>query len=287
MTGFGAAEGTVAGAPLRVEIRTVNHRFLNPALRLPADLAALEGDIRDRLRRDFERGHVAVTLRWLGSQRSDSALQLNIDRAREAMARLRELQTAVGISGDISVDLLSRQPDVLALGQREAAAVTWAELEPIVADATADCRAMRRREGQTLAAELRQRLDQIGALAGRVGSRAPERIPRERDRLREAVGQLLDGRPVEESRLMQELGFLAERLDVTEELVRLRAHLGAARHALEQDRPVGKQLGFLAQEIGREINTVGSKANDAEIAHWVVDMKGELEKFREQVENLE
>jgi uncharacterized protein (TIGR00255 family) len=138
-----------------------------------------------------------------------------------------------------------------------------------------------------LARELAQRLDRVGQLAGSVEARAPDRLVRERERLRAQVAQLLDGKPVDETRLMQELAFMAERLDITEELVRLRAHLDACRDALAADRAVGKQLGFLAQELGREINTIGSKANDSAIQHVIVDMKGELERFREQLENLE
>ena len=146
---------------------------------------------------------------------------------------------------------------------------------------------MRAREGEALTRELRHRLDLLDRSVEQIGLRAPDRLLRERDRLRSAVAQLLDGRPVDEERLAQELAFLADKLDITEELVRFRAHVTAAREAMSGDQPVGKRLGFLAQELGREVNTIGSKAGDAEIAQLVVAMKGELEKFREQLENLE
>jgi uncharacterized protein (TIGR00255 family) len=146
---------------------------------------------------------------------------------------------------------------------------------------------MRAREGDALAAELQHRLALLEESAEAIANRAPARLIRERDRLRAAVTELLDGRQPDETRLAQELAFQADRLDITEELVRFRAHLSAARQALAADRPVGKQLGFLAQELGREVNTMGSKANDAEISQQVIAMKGELEKFREQLENLE
>ncbi len=287
MTGYGAAEGPAGGGQLRVEIRTVNHRFFNPAFKMPGDLAALEPEVRDRLKREFERGHVAVSVRWADGHRAGGTLQLNVDRAREAMARLRELQTAVGISGEISLELLARQMDVLRVDEPEPTPVAWAEVEPIVAQAARECRAMRGREGSVLAAELVLRVGALEALAATVEARAPERIVRERDRLRAAVSVLLDGRSVDELRLAQELAMHADRLDITEELVRLRAHLAAVRDALGREEAVGKQLGFLAQEIGREINTIGSKANDAAIGQAAIAMKGELEKFREQVENLE
>jgi uncharacterized protein (TIGR00255 family) len=146
---------------------------------------------------------------------------------------------------------------------------------------------MRAREGEALAAELRHRVDLLVQAAETIARKAPERLVRERDRLRGAVAELLDGRPADEQRLAQEIAFQADRLDITEELVRFRAHVAAVRESLAADRPVGKQLGFLAQELGREVNTMGSKANDADIAQHVIAMKGELEKFREQLENLE
>lgn len=287
MTGFGAAEGEVAGGRLRVEIRTVNHRHFNPAFKLPSELAPLEADLRERLRRDFERGHVAVAMRWVDGARPAGMLQLNVPRAREAMARLRELQTAVGLTGEVSLDLLARQLDVLTTTEPDAQPVRWDEVDPLVADAAAGCRAMRRREGEVLGVELRQRLEELAGLALGVERRAPARVERELERLRDAVGRLIEGRSLDEARLAQEIALLADRLDVTEELVRLRAHLAAAHGALQRDGPVGKELGFLAQELGREINTIGAKANDAEITRAVIAMKGALEKFREQVENLE
>ncbi|MDH4347222.1 MAG: DUF1732 domain-containing protein, partial [Gemmatimonadota bacterium] len=183
--------------------------------------------------------------------------------------------------------MVVRQPEVITVAQEEAPEVQWADLAPVVAEAVVSCREMRRREGEVLARELNHRLDQMEAGGRFVAERAPERIVRERDRLRQAVTQLLDGRPVDEDRLAQELAFLADKLDITEERVRFSAHLAACRQALAIAGPVGKQLGFLAQELGREINTMGSKANDAEIQRAVIGMKAELEKFREQLENLE
>ena len=287
MTGFGAAEGSVAGGRLRVEIRTVNHRYFNLAPKLPGDLSGLEGDLRERLRREFDRGHVAVQARWTEYPERAGGFAVDLDRARLVAARLRELQSALGLAGDVTLELVARQPDVVSTASEAAVEVPWAEVEPIVAQAAADCRAMRAREGEALAAELRHRLELLELSAGIVAHRAPERLIRERDRLRSAVAELLEGRQVDDARVAQEIAFQADRLDITEELVRFRAHLAAVREALAAARPAGKQLGFLAQELGREVNTMGSKANDAEITQQVIAMKGELEKFREQLENLE
>ncbi|HEX2636854.1 MAG TPA: YicC/YloC family endoribonuclease [Gemmatimonadales bacterium] len=287
MTGFGAAEGPVAGGRLRVEIRSVNHRYFNLAPKLPADLSGLEGELRDRLRREFDRGHLAVQARWTEYPERAGGLAVDLDRARVVASRLRELQSALGLAGEVTVEMVARQPEVLSTTSEAAAEVPWAEVEPVVARAAADCRAMRRREGDALAAELRHRLELLERAAAVIGERAPERLVRERDRLRGAVAELLDGRQADEARLAQEIAFQADRLDITEELVRFRAHVAAVREALAGDQPAGKRLGFLAQELGREVNTMGAKANDAEIAQQVIAMKGELEKFREQLENLE
>ena len=287
MTGFGAAVGAVAGGRIRFEIRTVNHRHFNLATKLPAELAVLEGELRERLRREFDRGHVAVNARWTDYPTVDSGLTVDLDRARLVTERLRELQSSLGLAGEVTVDMIVRQSDVVTSSGSDSAEIPWSELEPIVAKAAAECRAMRAREGEVLAAELGHRLELLEASGERVAARAPARLVRERDRLRSAVAELLDGRPVDDARLAQEIAFQADRLDITEELVRFRAHLGAAREALSAAKPAGKQLGFLAQELGREVNTMGAKANDAEIAHEVVGMKGELEKLREQLENLE
>jgi uncharacterized protein (TIGR00255 family) len=287
MTGFGAAEGPVAGRRLRVEIRTVNHRYFNLSAKLPADLSNLEIELRERLRRDFDRGHVTVQARWTESLDADPGLTVDLDRARLVAARLREMQTALGLGGEVTVELVARQPEVLSYAANGTANVSWSEVEPVVANAGRQCLAMRAREGEVLTDELRHRLDLLEQAAEQIAARAPSRLLKERDRLRAAVAQLLEGRAVDEARLAQELAILADKLDITEELVRFRAHLAAARDVLRGNQPVGKRLGFLAQELGREVNTIGSKAADADIAQQVIAMKGELEKFREQLENLE
>jgi len=288
MTGFGAGEGAVAGGQLLVEIRTVNHRFFHLSLKIPPTMAVMESALRDRLRRDFDRGHVTVSIRWLEApQRSVGSVDLDLERARDIVARLRELQTTLGVAGEPDLAMVARQPEVLVAGSGETPDVTWEEIEPIIRAAVTECKAMRRREGDVLLGELLHRLERLEHAAGVVGERAPHRVLAERERLRVAVGELIESRQVNEERLEQEVAYLADKLDITEELVRLRAHITASRDALADDAPVGKQLGFLAQEMGREINTIGSKANDAAIATEVVAMKGELEKFREQLENLE
>jgi uncharacterized protein (TIGR00255 family) len=287
MTGFGAAEGPVTGRRLRVEIRTVNHRYFNLSARLPSELSNFEIELREQLRREFDRGHITVQARWSEPFEGNAGFAIDLERARLVAARLREMQSALGLAGEVTVELVARQSEVLSSSTNGSGEIGWAEIEPILAQAAQACRVMRAREGEALATELRHRLDLLERSAQQIAERAPERLVKERDRLRAAVTQLLDGRSVDEERLAQELAFLADKLDVTEELVRLRAHVAAVREAMTSKEPVGKHLGFLAQELGREVNTIGSKAGDAEIAQLVIAMKGELEKFREQLENIE
>jgi uncharacterized protein (TIGR00255 family) len=287
MTGYGAAEGQTARGTLRIEIRTVNHRFLNVALKLPSELQPLEAEVREGLRREFERGHVAVSARWLGSDDGVPRVSVDLDHARQVAGALRDLQSALGLGGELDLALVARQPDVLTRNAAALESPEWAAVAPIVAAAAEACRVMREREGAALTHDLLERLDRLDAAAGEIAALAPARLLRERDRLRKAVAELLDGRAMDETRLAQEVALNADRLDITEELVRFRTHTSACRETLGGTEPVGKRLGFLAQEMGREVNTIGSKANDADIAQLVIGVKGELEKIREQLENLE
>jgi uncharacterized protein (TIGR00255 family) len=288
MTGFGGADGTVAGGRLRVEIRSVNHRHFNPSLKLPSELIGLEGELRERLRKEFDRGHIVAQARWTEvPERHPASITVNLEKARAIAEALADLQRALGVPGQVDLGMIVRQPEVLTSSLEEAPQAPWAEVEPIVAAAIAECKSMRRREGGVLASELHHRLDQLEAASRVIAERAPDRLVRERDRLRRSVTDLLDGHAADEQRLAQEIAIIADKLDITEELVRFTAHLAACRQALGGDQPVGKHLGFLAQELGREVNTMGSKANDAGILQQVIAMKGELEKFREQLENLE
>ena len=276
MTGFGAAEGSVSGGRLQIELRSVNHRHFNLQLKVPAELMPLEAEVRERLRARIARGHVTVTARWTEAPVRAGALRLNLVRARELVDAVRQLQRALDLPGDLDIGwLVAEQPldAVEPLGILERAA-----------DAL---QAMRDTEGVALVRELSNHLAAIEVELGWVEGRAPDRLVAERDRLRKAVATLLDGGRLDESRLAQEIALLAERLDIAEEIARLKTHLTATRAALAQQNAVGRQLGFLGQEMLREINTIGSKANDLSITQAVIRMKGELEKFREQVENLE
>ncbi len=287
MTGFGSADGTVLGGRLRVEIRTVNHRYYNPQFKLVFELASVEGQLRERLRQLLDRGHVVVTARWVEAPPTDGAVAVDLARARQVVAAAHELKKQLKLKGEIDLAFVARQPEVLSTHTDGAGAAAWSDVEPIVAQAAQEVLAMRTREGRALAADLTARLDALEAGAAAVAERAPARLAAELARLKQAVAELAGAVSVDPQRLAVEIALLADRVDINEELVRLRTHLAACRETLAGEAAVGKQLGFLAQELLREVNTIGSKANDAAITQTVIAMKGELEKFREQLENLE
>jgi uncharacterized protein (TIGR00255 family) len=272
-----------------VEVRTVNHRHFNAQLRMPSALQRLEAAVRDRLRARIERGHVSVSVRWIEDPAvQPGAVRVDVNRARAILAAVEELRNALHLADTVDISFLARQPDVLRFDTTdEPPGVDESDLLAIVDRAVDGVLAMRAQEGAAIGGDLGSRLGRIAEGTARVRARAPERVVAERDRLRLAVQELTDGRQPDPDRLAQEIAYLAERLDLTEELVRLETHLAAARELLIGDVPGGRRLGFLAQEMLREINTIGSKANDALIAQEVIAMKEELERFREQLENLE
>jgi len=290
MTGFGSAEDRVSsgGGRLRVDIRTVNHRYFNPQLKLPADLAGVEIEMREWLRQLLERGHVAVTARWIEGPSAESSVAVDLSRAKQVLAAAQQLKKMLKLKGTVDLAFVARHPEVLtAVNGRDRDAVQWADVKPIVERAARDVVAMREREGRALATELHDRLGALEKAAREIEVQAPARLKAEHQRLKQAIAELTSTATIDEQRLAVEIALLADRVDITEELVRFRAHVDAARAALKSDQPVGKQLGFLAQELLREVNTMGSKANDARITQTVIAMKGDLEKFREQLENLE
>ena len=287
MTGFGSAEGNVLGGRLTIEIRSVNHRYYNRQLKLPFELGGVEGPLRERLRQLLERGHVTVTARWIEAPQREATVAVDLARARQLVAAAKELKKRLKLKGDVDLAFVARQPEVLTPHQDGVAAPQWSDVEPIAERAVRELLGMRAREGAALAAELAGRLGALETGARAIEQRAPERLTAELARLKQAVAELAAGVQVDEQRLAVEVALMADRVDITEELVRLRTHLAACREALASDGAVGKQLGFLGQELLREVNTIGSKANDAAITQTVIAMKGELEKFREQLDNLE
>jgi uncharacterized protein (TIGR00255 family) len=288
MTGFGAADGLVGGGRVSVEVRSVNHRFFSPSIKLPSTLNRWEGDVREALRRKVARGHVTLGARF----ERETSQESPIDETRFAayVSQLRGLQDRYALDPALDVGTVLRLPDVFAATTREELPPeAGVELVAIVDRAVDALLAMRADEGARLATYLEERLRVIESALDRIATRAPERVTEQRDRLRQAVRELTEGLSVDEHRLAQEIALLADRLDVAEELSRFRGHITAFRGAIAAPQPdgVGKRLGFLLQEMLREANTTGSKGNDGAIVADVLMIKEELERIREQVENLE
>ena len=290
MTGFGTAEGPVGGSRVSVELRSVNHRFFNPSIKLPTPFLAWEGEVRELLRQRVARGHVTAFVRIEQTSVTGGA---TIDEVRFASyaAELRRLQLAHHLDGGVDVGTILRLPEVVRVARDEelVGEGTSAELLAIVEGAATALQRMRANEGARLAAVVSERLALIEASVARIGARAPERLAAQRQRLQERVAELAGGVAIDPQRLAHEVVLLADKLDVGEELDRFAAHIAAFRETLQGGgaEPVGKRLGFLLQELLREANTTGSKANDAVMLGEVVGIKEELERIREQVENLE
>lgn len=287
MTGFGTAEGPLAGGRLAIEVRSVNHRHFNPQFRLPTALQPMEPALRNRLRGKIARGNVAVQARWSVEPSAVAAVRVDVARARAVMAALNQLKRELELPGEVDLAFVARQPDVLTTSDEGELEVEPVELFAILDAALEQVVSSRDREGRSLAADVEGRLAALETSLGAVKQRAPARLEAEHQRLRDAMHELLEGAQLDEQRMAQEIALYADRVDISEEMVRLATHLDAARAALGQSEAVGRRLAFLGQEMLREINTIGSKANDAEITGHVLDMKTEVEKFREQVENIE
>jgi uncharacterized protein (TIGR00255 family) len=286
MTGFGAADGLVGDARATVEIRTVNHRFFSPTLKLPAAFGRWEGEIRELLRQKIARGHVTLTARI---DRDSTAPVIDETRLAHYLTALKALQKKHKLAGELDLSTLLRLPDVIAAPSDEIEPRHGDALVRLVAKAVDNLTAMRKAEGAQLSGFLLERVEVIESRLAKTEKRAPVRLKEQHERIKRTVGELVGGAGVDPQRIAQEIAILADKLDIMEELDRFRSHLSAFRDTTraKTSEPVGKRLGFLLQEMVREANTIGSKANDAPILEDVIAIKEELERIREQVENLE
>jgi uncharacterized protein (TIGR00255 family) len=292
MTGFGEAERETPAGRLRCEVKAVNHRYFSLNIRMSAPLERFEPQAREWLRALMPRGHVNCSVRLTGSTDAADAPPLALDegRARQYLQLLQELKERFQLPGEVDIALLSRFGELIRAAEPEDSDAVAAEDIRAVTEAAARAAVvMREVEGGKLALDLTGRLVAIETAMQNVTQLAPARLVTERDRMRRVVAELMGGVGVDEDRITREIAHMAERLDISEELVRLRAHIDLFRTLLAQngDDPVGKRLGFLTQEMHREANTIGSKANDSQIDHQVISIKDEIERLREQIENIE
>ena len=289
MTAFGRGEGEVGDTGITVEIRCVNHRFRDVVMRLPKALQPLEEGLRSQVGARVARGRIEISVQMEArGEQPDVSVELNIPLAEAYFRVYRELQERFGADSSVSAEAVCQNRDVVIVRPVEK---DLDVLEPVIQEvlvkALEAVDQMRLEEGKALEQDFRSRIDLIRGHLSRVEERSPQVVEEVRKRLQERVAVLTDGLELDEGRLAQEVALFAGRSDITEEIVRSRSHLGQFGTYLESDEPVGRRLDFLIQELNREVNTIASKASDATISSLAVEIKAEIEKLREQVQNVE
>jgi len=287
MTGFGSGRGSSGGEEVDVEVRSVNHKFCEVKARLPRELSAAEVEIAKTVKDRLARGGVEVAVRRGGAAATFTP-RIDVALAESYARAFAEIQARLSLPGQVTLAEILAADGVVRLEEREMNADAAREALRRALGAALDALvAMRAREGEALARDLAGRLDAIAVLASRVAELVPRTVEAHRARLAERVAELARGVPVDPTRLAQEVALFADRTDVTEELTRLASHVAQARALLGLAEPAGRKLDFLVQEMHREANTIGSKSQSAEIAGQVVSLKAEIERIREQVQNVE
>ena len=289
MTGFGRAEVTKEGISALVEVRSVNSRFLEVGTRLPRSLAQREKDVKDVIRARLNRGSLNVTVKVEKNLNGASPLKVNTSAAKSYFRLLNDLRKAVKLKEKVKLEHLLNFSEVLEAGEEPGSdEQEWRVVEEALQEALKQLDEMRRKEGKELSNDLEKRIRWMDESVNEIEKLSVGRAPEEKKRLQERVGQLLaDKNIIDQNRLELEIALLADKLDVTEECVRYRSHNKFFLEALQGKESAGRKLNFLVQEMNREANTIGSKANEAAMAHLVVRVKEELEKIREQLQNVE
>jgi uncharacterized protein (TIGR00255 family) len=288
MTGYGSAEVERDGQRISAEVRSVNHRYCEVSIRAPRLVSLFEDQIRQLIQDRFSRGKISLALTWSGAGESGEVLALNAPVVEKYVALLQQLRDRYRLNAELNVGTLATLPDVFtwehtALSDEQ----TWALVKTVIEKACDNMSSMKSREGESLARDLEQRLQLLRTELDGVVERAPFRPLEAKQRLTARLKLLLDDVEMDPARIAQELALMADRLDCTEECVRLSAHLDQFRSLIEGPELAGRKLNFLLQEMNREANTIGSKANDVEIARAVIVIKDEVERLREQVQNVE
>ncbi|AGF78670.1 TIGR00255 family protein [Desulfocapsa sulfexigens DSM 10523] len=288
MTGFGRGEAEAGGRQWVAEIRCVNHRHLDLKIKLPRGYADLEERARKMVAETLQRGRVDVLLSVSGDFSDLHKIEVNSSLAATYNKALAALANSLDLANDTTLSGLASYPDVLVLTRKEEdLEAVWPVMGAALQEAVDACDTMRSQEGEAMARDLHERLENFAADVQKIGNSIPELLERREQSLNERLQKLLDRVQLDPQRLAQEVAILADKTDVTEEIVRLESHINQFRSFLDADEATGRKIDFLLQEFLREVNTMASKINDADIAHLTVSLKAELEKMREQVQNLE
>ncbi|MFQ5840962.1 MAG: YicC/YloC family endoribonuclease [Thermodesulfobacteriota bacterium] len=288
MTGYGIVEKVISLGRVTAEARSNNHRYLDINLRLPKKLYPLEALIKEMVQAHFSRGRFDISIEMDSGGRDQFKLEPNIEVAQMYVHALESLKSKLNIAGEVTLDLVSRARDVITAKEVEGDVVPlWEEISGVLLSCLEALKAMRESEGRNLALDLKGRLQRIARHMAEVEGRSPLVLEAYRKRLSERLAEMAGGMEIDSSRLHQEVAYFADRSDITEEVVRIDSHLRQFGQMLESDEPVGRKMDFLLQEINREVNTISAKANDVIISQKVVEIKAELEKMREQIQNIE
>ena len=288
MTGYGSAKGVCEGLELSLELKSVNNRYFDCGVKLPRNFLFAEETVRAKVHEHISRGKVDVFISVASGAAGDVIISVNDALAQSYAEAVAHISALLNVENDLTAVRVGRFPDVLSVEKKEAdKEKIGAALSELCAGALAEFDAMRAREGEKLYADIAGRLDAIETLVSQVEARSPETVRAYRDRLYKKLGEVLENRALDEQRVLTEAAIFADKVAVDEETVRLRSHIAQLRGMLESGSPIGRKMDFLVQEFNREANTIGSKCADSEIAKTVIELKSEIEKIREQVQNIE
>lgn len=288
MTGYGGAKGTAQGLELSIELKSVNNRFLDTSVRMPRTYLFAEEAVKSAVGRHITRGKVDVFVTVDSSRADDVVVKVNEPLLRGYLAAIHNVAETYGLADDATAMSVCRFSDVLTVEKKEADQdAVAAAIAEVLEQALTEYDAMRAREGDKLREDIASRMEAIERMVGVVEEASPKTVAAYRARLEQKMREVLDTAGIDESRILTEAAIFADKVAVDEETVRLRSHIAQMRDMIASDAPVGRKLDFLVQEMNREANTIGSKCQNSEIAHVVVDIKAEIEKIREQVQNVE
>lgn len=288
MTGYGRSRQVLDGREITVEIRSVNHRYLEYSARIPRMYGYLEEKLKAFLQSSVSRGKVEVTVTIQNLTGGDTVVQINQALAKGYLDAMRSQAEYLGLKDDLTLSTLTRFNDVFTLQKlEEDQQVIWNSVQQVARQALDQFLEMRRQEGERLKLDLLQKLELLNGHVAAVEEQSPKTVAAYRERLLQKMEELLADRCIDQQRILLEAGLYAEKIAVDEETVRLKSHLEQFAQMMEQSGPVGRKLDFLVQEINRETNTIGSKAQDLAVTRRVVEMKSEIEKIREQIQNIE
>ena len=288
MTGYGSAKGDCAGLALRIELKSVNNRYLDCSVRLPRNLLFAEETIKAKVQEHISRGKVDVFVTAESAASDDMAVKVNEALAESYAEAIGTLADKLKLDGALTALALCRLPDVMTLEKKDVdAEAALAAIADLSERALTEYDAMREREGAKLRDDVAGRLSTVETLVSAVEQRSPETVAEYRERLYKKMCEVLEKSAVDEQRILLEAGIFADKVAVDEETVRLRSHVAQMRGMLETGSPIGRKMDFLLQEFNREANTIGSKCSDSAITKTVIELKSEIEKIREQIQNIE